>query len=230
MKIKGLLVILVAVVFLFSVSCKEKEDEATEKAEIKAKAEKVEKAEGKEAVAKEEKGEKEEDEEKEEEEEKGEKADAGEKGEKAEAAEGKQAAVDLKILPEAVLSAFKTAYPNAVIKGTAKEVENGVTLFEIESLDGKFGRNIIYSTDGKVAEIEESIAPADLPAAVQQTLAKEFPVFKILTAETLTKGAVKQFELSIQVKDKKIGVTINPTGKITEKSGEEKKAEAPVKK
>jgi len=230
MKLKSLLVILVAVVFLFSVSCKEKENEATEKAEIKAKSEKVEKGEGKEAVTKEEKGEKEEAEEKGEKEEKGELEEVGEKGEKAEAAEGKQAAVDLKILPEAVLSAFKTVYPNAVIKGTAKEVENGVTLFEIESLDGKVKRDLIYTADGKVSEFEEAITPADLPAPVVQTLAKEFPGYKILTVETLTKGTVKQFELQIQVKDKKIGVTIDPSGKITEKTGEEAKAETPVKK
>jgi len=227
MKIKDVLAVLVAVVFLFATSCKEKEDEAGEKAEIKAKAGTVEKAEVKEAVGKEEKGEKEEDEEKEEKEEKGEKAEAGEKGD---AAEGKAAAVDLKILPEAVLNAFKAAYPNAVIKGASKEVENGVTLFEVESMDGTVGRNLIYTAQGKVNEIEEVIAPADLPAAVQQTLAKEFPGYKILTAETLTKGAAKQFELSIQVKDEKIGVTIDPAGKITERSGSSAKPEAPVKK
>jgi len=227
MKIKGLIAVLVAVVFLFATSCKEKEDEAGEKAEIKAKTEKVENAEGKAAVAKEEKGEKEEDEEKEEKEEKGEKAEAGEKGE---AAERKTAAVDLKILPEAVLNAFKAAYSKAVIKGASKEVENGVTLFEIESLDGTVGRNLIYTAEGKVNEIEEVIAPADLPAAVQQSLAKEFPGYKILTAETLIKGAAKQFELTVQVKDTKVGITVDPTGKIIEKSSSGEKPEAPVKK
>jgi len=224
MKVKSLAALLVAAAFLFATSCKEKAKETTEKPEIKAKAEKVEKAEGKDAVVKEEKGEKEEDEEKEE---KGEKAEAGEKAEKA---EGKQAAPDLKILPEAVVAAFKSAYPKAVIKGTSKEVEKGVTYYQVESVDGKLNRDLLYTADGKVTEIEEVITPADLPAPVLQTLAKEFPEYKVLVAETLTKGAVKQFELQIQVKDKKMGVTIDPAGKITEKSGEEKKAEAPVKK
>ena len=214
MKFKGLVALLVAVIFAFAISCKEKAKETpAEKAEVKAKTEKVEKTEGKEAVAKEEKGEKEENEEKGEKEEKDEKAEAGEKAEKA---EGQQAAPDLKILPEAVLAAFKTAYPNAKIKGTSTETERGVTYYEVESLDGKMQRNLIYSAEGKVTEIEEAVSPADLPAAVQQALAKEFPGYKILTAETLIKGAVKQFELQIQVKDKKIGVTIDPSGKIIE--------------
>ncbi|MCX6561361.1 MAG: hypothetical protein NTZ26_12710, partial [Candidatus Aminicenantes bacterium] len=49
----------------------------------------------------------------------------------------KPAAVDLKILPPAVLKAFQAAYPKAVIKGASKEVEKGVTQYEVESVDGK---------------------------------------------------------------------------------------------
>jgi hypothetical protein len=217
MKLKGLVALLVAVIFAFAISCKEKAKETpTEKAEVKAKAEKVEKAEVKEAVAKEEKGEKEEDEEKEE---KGEKAEAGEK------AEGKQAAPDLKILPEAVLAAFKAAYPNAVIKGTSKETEKDVTYYEVESVDGKLNRDLLYTADGKAAEIEETIAPENLPAPVKQTLAKEYPGAKVLKAEILTKDGAKLFELSIQVKDKTMSVTIDPSGKIAEKSGNTEKTE-----
>jgi len=71
--------------------------------------------------------------------------------EKEEAGENK--APDLKILPAAVLDAFKTAYPKAVIKGTSKETEKGVTYYEIESVDGKLNRDLLYTADGKAAEI-----------------------------------------------------------------------------
>jgi hypothetical protein len=142
-----------------------------------------------------------------------------------EEAEAKEEVVDLKILPEAVLSAFKAAYPNAVIKGTSKETEKGVTYYEIESVDGTLNRDLLYTADGKAAEIEEAIAASDLPAAVQQTLAKEYPGAKVLKAEKMTKGDQKLFELRIQVKDKKMGVTIDPNGKIVEKTGGTKEAE-----
>jgi hypothetical protein len=215
-KLKTLLVLLVAAMFLFSVSCKEKEDVGgPEKADVKEKTAAVEKAEKTEAVEKGEKSEKKEigeKEEKEEEEGENEKAEAGEKEEAA------KPAVDIKVLPEAVLSAFKAAYPNAVIKGASKEVENGVTLFEVESMDGTVARNLIYSVEAKISEIEEVIAAADLPGAVRATLAKEYPGYEVVTAETLIKGAVKQFELTIKVKDKKIGVTLDPAGKIVETS------------
>jgi len=136
--------------------------------------------------------------------------------EKEEAEEAKPAAVDLKILPPAVLNAFKTAYPHAVIKGTSKETEKGVTYYEVESVDGKMNRDLLYTADGKAAEIEETIAPGALPAAVTQALAKAYPGYKILKAEDMTKDGQKLFELQIQVKDKKIGVTIDPAGKIIE--------------
>ena len=82
----------------------------------------------------------------------------------------KAKAVDLKILPPAVLKAFKTAYPNAVITGASKETENGVTLYEVESVDGKLNRDLLYTADGKATEIEETIAPENLPASRQTDL------------------------------------------------------------
>jgi uncharacterized membrane protein YkoI len=126
----------------------------------------------------------------------------------------KTGAVDLTVLPSAVLNAFKTAYPNAVITGASKEVENGVTQYEVESVDGKLNRDLIYSADGKVVEMEITTAPENLPAPVKQTLAKEYPGAKVLKAEILTKDGTTSYELSIQVKDKKMGVTIDPQGKI----------------
>lgn len=122
------------------------------------------------------------------------------------------------VLPESVLSAFHTAYPHAVIKGTSQETEKGMTYYEVESVDGKMKRDLLYTADGKAVEVEEAIFPGALPPAVLQALAKAYPNYKILKAEDLVKGDQKFFELQIQVKGKKIGVTINPSGKISEQS------------
>jgi hypothetical protein len=86
-----------------------------------------------------------------------------------------------------------------------------------------YGRANQEGEDGKAVEIEESIASSDLPAAVQMTLAKEYPAAKVIKAERMTKGNQILFELQIQIKDKKMGLTIDPNGKILEKiSGAEK--------
>jgi uncharacterized membrane protein YkoI len=127
----------------------------------------------------------------------------------------KDKAVDLKVLPPAVLKAFKTAYPNAVIRGASKEVENGVTQYEVESVDGALNRDLLYLGDGKVVEIEETVAPENLPAPVKQTLAKDYAGAKVLKAEILTKDGAKAYELSLELKGKKFGVTIDALGKVS---------------
>ena len=132
---------------------------------------------------------------------------AEEMGEKEEA-EGKE------VLPPTVLDAFKKAYPKAVIRGASKETEKGVTYYEVESVDGKMNRDLLYTADGKAAEVEEAIAPGALPAAVVKALAKAYPGYKILKAEDMLKDGQKLFELEIQVNGKKMGVTLDPAGKI----------------
>ena len=196
MRAKHLLVLLVAGIFLFALSCKKKAEEpAAETGKIKAQMETVEKAESEES-------------------------EAEEQGEKEEVAEAQEVQVDLSALPAAVLSAFKTAYPNAVIKGASQETEQGVTYFEVESVEGPLHRDLLYAADGKAVEIEESMAATDMPAAVQETLAREYPEAKVLKSEKLTKGDIVQYEMQLQVGEKTIELTIDPAGKIVEKPGE----------
>jgi uncharacterized membrane protein YkoI len=121
------------------------------------------------------------------------------------------------VFPEAVQTAFKTAYPKAFITGMSKETEKGVTYYEIESMDGKQKRDLLYTADGNVAEIEEAIDPTTLPEAVTQTLNKEFAGAKVLKAEAMTKDGNKSYEVKIEVKGKKKEIAIDATGKIIEK-------------
>ncbi len=124
--------------------------------------------------------------------------------------------VNLKILPPAVLNAFKAAYPHAVIRGASKEMEKGVTYYEVESVDGMMNRDLLYTADGKTVEVEESVAPGALPAAVFKALDKAYPGYKILKAEDLLKDGKTLIELQIRVKDKTTEVTLDPSGKIIE--------------
>lgn len=130
---------------------------------------------------------------------------------------GKGQAKNMKAeLPSAVLEAFKAAYPQAVIKGTSKETEKGVTYYEVESIDGMMNRDLLYTADGKTVEVEESVASGALPAAVRQVLAKAYPGNKLLKAEELTKDGQVFYELQIRFKGKASEVTIDPSGKIIE--------------
>ena len=143
--------------------------------------------------------------------------EAEEDEEAEEAGEAKVAAgVDLKVLPPAVLAAFHKAYPKALIRGASKETEKGVTYYEVESVDGKMNRDLLYAADGKAVEIEEAVAPGALPAVVLKALEKAYPGCKIVKAEDLVKAGQKLFELAIQVGGKTKSVTVDPSGKIVQ--------------
>lgn len=115
-------------------------------------------------------------------------------------------------LPAPVTAAFKKAYPNATIRGTAKEAENGKTVYEVESVEHGRSRDLIYGTDGQVLEVEEQIDPADLPAPVTASLKKMYPAAKVALAEKLTRGKTIRYELTLKGAAKQ-SVSFTPEGK-----------------
>jgi hypothetical protein len=135
----------------------------------------------------------------------------------------------VKDLPEAVSSAFKKSYPNAVIKGVDKEVENGKTFYEIESIDGKMKRDLLYTPEGGAFEIEETIAAAALPDAVKQAISKEYPKGKIDKVEKTTKDGIVQYDVTVTSGKKILDANISPDGKIMSKKEVKNKNEAEEK-
>src|SRR5260370_8032512 len=83
--------------------------------------------------------------------------------------------ITAKEVPAAVMSAFKTAYPKATIRGYAREKEHGKVFYEIESREGTTTRDVLFNPDGTVAEIEESVAAIIFPAATQQPIKRKYP-------------------------------------------------------
>lgn len=122
--------------------------------------------------------------------------------------------LSVKQLPTPVQSAFHKQYPSAKIKGASSEVENGKTVYEVESVDGKISRDLLYLEDGSAIEIEESIALQALPEAVSNALRVEAGKGKIGKAEKLTKGESIQYEFVITSGKNRREVVIDPSGKI----------------
>jgi hypothetical protein len=133
-------------------------------------------------------------------------------------------------LPAPILAAFRTAYPNAAIKNAAKETEDGKTVWEVESIDNGLARDLVYNSDGAIAEVEEQIEPASLPAAVSATLQAKYPKATVTKAERLTKGTTLTYEMTLKGASAK-SVEITPEGKIVPAAKEEDdKEDAPKKK
>jgi hypothetical protein len=138
------------------------------------------------------------------------------------ATEGKDTATEKKIskkdVPAAVLSAFQNSYPNAKINGVSLEKQDSITFYEIESKDGKVKRNLLYSAEGTVKEVEEIIKSAELPDAVKQTISKEYLKGKLKKeAEKITKDGVISYEVVVKNDEDKYEIVLSADGTIVKK-------------
>lgn len=122
--------------------------------------------------------------------------------------------ITAKQVPAAVIAAFKTSYPSATIRGYAQEKENGKVFYEIESREGTTHRDVLYNSDGTVAEIEESIAPTDLPAAAQEAIHKKYPKAVISLAEKTTAGDKVGYEVAARQGKRRITMEFDADGKV----------------
>jgi hypothetical protein len=115
-------------------------------------------------------------------------------------------------VPTPIMAVFTQTYPNATVKGCAKEADDDKTLYEIESVDGDASRNVIYDDDGQVIVIEELMNTASLPEPVQQAVREKAPKGEIEVAKKLTRGASVSYELQIQDAGKSKEIVFDPKG------------------
>jgi hypothetical protein len=133
-------------------------------------------------------------------------------------ASAQETKIGRRAVPAAVISAFKSAYPTATIKGYAREKEKGKTFYEIESIDGATGRDVLYNSDGSVAEIEETIAPADLPASVLEVIHSKYAGAVVTKAEKTIQGEKTEYEVIARQGRKRITLEFDADGNLKNKA------------
>ena len=121
-------------------------------------------------------------------------------------------------VPRAVLAAFKSAYPQATIRGYGREKENGKVYYEVESVEGQTTRDVLYNSDGTVAEIEEGIPTSDLPAAAQEALRAKYPGSVVTTVEKITRGDVTEYEAHAKMGKKRVSMEFDANGSPLKKN------------
>ncbi len=123
--------------------------------------------------------------------------------------------ISKKNVPSAVLEAFAKTYPKAAIKQTNKEIKDGITYYEIESKDGKIKRDVLFSQNGAIAEVEEIIGAKSLPHSVQESIVNKYPGEKIVTIEKNVKGNSTHYEILLSPKKgKKHEVVFDESGAV----------------
>jgi hypothetical protein len=122
-------------------------------------------------------------------------------------------------MPPAVQSAFKQAYPDAVIKNVNHETEDGVEQYEVESTNHGRGLDVNYKPDGTLLVVEEEVTQDELPAAVATAISTRYAKATIALRERMTEKGKTSFEVTLKGAPVKT-VQLAPDGTwISPKSG-----------
>jgi uncharacterized membrane protein YkoI len=112
----------------------------------------------------------------------------------------------LKDLPAPVQKTVADNLKGGEIKNISKEVEKGVTEYEIETTVNGKHRDFDVSAAGKLVEVEQEIDMASVPAAAKAAIEKKFPGGKLVIVESVDKGnGVLSYEASYTTKAGKKG-------------------------
>ncbi len=119
-----------------------------------------------------------------------------------------------KDLPRAVVRAFHKAYPGAKITGATREIENRVTVYELESLDGSITRDVVFTADGRLSEVEEAMPYDALPDIVRASFLKAYPDAGVKKVERLSHGGSLRFEITVTMHGSQKEIVIDSSGTI----------------
>jgi Putative beta-lactamase-inhibitor-like, PepSY-like len=115
--------------------------------------------------------------------------------------------------PTAVTDAIAKAFPKSKVESCKAEKEHGHDQFEVRvtKADAKKAE-VDVAPDGKILQIEEKVAPAELPDAVKKAFAAKYPKAKAERAEKQTAGADISYEIAFGSKE----VTFKADGTFVE--------------
>jgi hypothetical protein len=122
-----------------------------------------------------------------------------------------------KDVPAATLKAFEAAFPKVKVNAYLAESEDGKTFYEFETIEGTIKRDILYTSEGTLVEVEEVLTPETIPADIAKAISTAMPKAKILGGEKTTKGNEVTFDIKIKAGKKTGKVVLNADGKIIKK-------------
>ena len=125
------------------------------------------------------------------------------------------AAADKKItakqLPPAVATAVQEQTRGATIKGYSKEVENGKTSYEVETILNGHSRDLLFDAAGHLLVVEEQVSLDAVPPPVKAAFEAKG---KVILAETVTKDGQVTYEAQVRRRNgTRTEVVVNAEGK-----------------
>ena len=125
-------------------------------------------------------------------------------------------------VPAQVMAAYSAKFPKA--EKARWEMEDAKEYEVIFTFNGT-EHSALFDPDGKWVETESEISISSLPAAVTQSIAKQFGIYKIKKAETVERLSGTNYEVELVNEGKVKEVAFSAKGKIISKKSEKDEAE-----
>lgn len=120
----------------------------------------------------------------------------------------------LRTLPAPVQQAVKAEQgQGASLRSIAKEVTDGVTVYEAEMLLGGRRRDILFDVDGRIVSLEEEKTLGEIPAGARASIQRAVGTGKLALVEKVTKGGVTFYEGHIRSGEQLTEVKVDAEGK-----------------
>ena len=121
--------------------------------------------------------------------------------------------IPCKTLPTTVQAKSKDAVGNATVRNCVKDVSDGKTTYELETmLDGR-SKDITFDSDGTVLEVEQQVDAASLPASVASAFHKAAEGGSMGKIESLTRGdKIVSYEGVVTRLGKRSEIAFRPDG------------------
>ena len=119
----------------------------------------------------------------------------------------------LQDLPPVVQAAVKAQLQGGTVRGLAKEIENGATVYEAELTVQGRNKDIIVDAEGKVLTIEDQTTLEAIPAPARAAIQKAVGKGKLTIVEKVTKGKTVFYEGQITNGTEILEVMVDAEGK-----------------
>jgi len=144
------------------------------------------------------------------------------------AVQAQEEAVSPDKIPQVVLDALKSKFPQAKIDKCTKAKEGDDVIYDIEFKQEARKCEADIKENGTYINYEKAIAEKDLPKACREAIEKKYPKATLgdVMEETEVMGKTEKlsaYEVMLTTADKKeVEVRLSPDGKILEDTGEVK--------
>lgn len=124
-------------------------------------------------------------------------------------------AASLDRLPAPALKTARKQTAGALVRSVSKEVEDGRTVYEIETTVNGHGRDMIIAADGTLMVVETEMVLDSLAAVVRSSIVEHAGRAKIVRVESVElTGTLSHYEALVRTGRRESEIKVRPDGQL----------------